>query len=59
MILVNEGDEDLDVTLHLADGAVKEIWDAWDGSMESLQSSQKELPIHLKKRESRILVVER
>lgn len=59
MILVNEGEEDLDVTLHLADGAVKEIWDAWDGSMESLQSSQKELPVHLKKRESRILVVER
>ena len=31
MILVNEGEDDLDVTLHLAHGAVAEVWDAWEG----------------------------
>lgn len=31
MILVNEGEDDLDVTLHLAHGAAAEVWDAWEG----------------------------
>ena len=33
MILVNEGEDDLDVTLHLAHGAAAEVWDAWEGKI--------------------------
>lgn len=59
MILVNEGDEDLDVTLHLLKGEVLEIWDAWKGTMTCLEVPKNELPIHLGRRESCILVIKK
>lgn len=58
MILVNEGEADLDAVLHLARGKVTQIWDAWEGKVTCLEQPEKELPIRLRRRESRILVVE-
>lgn len=57
MVVSNEGERDLDVTLHLKKGAITQIWDAWEGTMEVLQEPVREMRLQLKRRESRILVI--
>lgn len=57
MVVANEGERHLDVTLHLKKGAIAQIWDAWEGTMEVLQEPVREMRLQLKRRESRILVI--
>lgn len=57
MILVNEGESEVNTVLHLEKGSVAEVWDAWDGTMQPVDKPSAEWPLYLKKGESRILIL--
>lgn len=57
MILVNEGESEVNTVLQLENGSVAEVWDAWDGTMQPVDKPSTKWPICLKKGESRILIL--
>lgn len=57
MILVNEGESEVNTVLQLENGSVAEVWDAWDGTMQPVDKPSAEWPLCLKKGESRILIL--
>lgn len=58
MILVNEGEAEINTVLHLRRERVAEVWDAWTGTMQSVSEPSRDWPLRLKRRESRILVLQ-
>lgn len=56
-LLTNEGDRDIDTSVSITEGKVREIWDAWTGEARPLKEPAARMPIELKAGESRILVV--
>lgn len=59
MILVNEGETEVNTVLHLKRESVAEVWDAWKGTMQPVSEPSCDWPLRLKRRESRILVLQR
>ncbi len=56
-LLTNEGDGEIDTTVSIKEGKIREIWDAWAGTAERVIEPSDHMAVTLKDRESRILVV--
>ncbi len=58
LMLFNEGEEEISTTLHLTGTSVREVWDAEEGTAQTLPAPLADYPLTLPRRKSAVLIIE-